>query len=169
MAVVVEDGTGKSDATSYADLEYIVAYCESQGYTLPSEEPALEILANKAMEYIESLYASFSGAKLTKAQALQWPRSDAFVDGFAVEEDEIPVTLRKALAQLVYEIHSGNDPMPNGDGREIVREKIDVIETEYAPTGTSTQLPSLTKVNALLERLFDRTSGSSYMIPLVRS
>ena len=169
MAVVVEDGTGKADATSYADLESIVVYAESQGYTLPVEEAELEILVNKAMVYIESLATSFSGSKLTKAQALQWPRSGAFVDGFEVEEDEIPASLGKALAQLVSEINAGNDPMPNGDGREIIREKIDVIETEYVPTGASAQLPSLTRVNVLLEPLFDRSSGSSYMLPLFRS
>jgi hypothetical protein len=49
--------------------------------------------------------------------------------------------------------------MPTGDGREVIREKIDVLETEYAPGSGGAAQPVLSKVRAFLAPVL-KTAGS---------
>ncbi len=48
MALIVEDGTGKPDAESYASAEDLAMYAVKFGVNIPAEVPAQESLLRRA-------------------------------------------------------------------------------------------------------------------------
>lgn len=160
MALIVEDGTGLANAESYVSLSDLSAYIASRGLTLSGSDTAKERLVRRAMDYVESYGHRFTGIKLTREQALQWPRAYARIDGFDPPSDEIPQRLKNAVCQLAVDI-SSQDEFPIGDGREVIKEKIGAIETEYQPSGQRAILPVFSKVEALLRPLLRSGGGLS--------
>lgn len=145
MALTVEDGTGKSDADSYVDEADFTAYLAKYEKTVTGTK---ETLLLQAMQYLES--KRYRGVKKTQAQALQFPRYDVVVDGYLLASDEIPVNLKNAQMENALAIDGGENPMDNQD-RVVKREKIGVLETEYATDGRSTTY--LKTVESLLSKL----------------
>jgi len=106
MALVIEDGTGKADAQSYASEAEIAAYALERGITVSGTDTELLI---QAMDYIET--KNFIGDKNTKEQALQWPRINAVTDGFYIDTDEIPLSLINSQIEVALSIDGGVNPM----------------------------------------------------------
>lgn len=78
MKFVVEDGTGKSDATSYVDLEYAKEYFTRKGYTawndLTTETQQNELI--NGTEYADKKFGpKLDGRPLNDKQSLEFPRS----------------------------------------------------------------------------------------------
>ena len=125
MAIIVEDGSGLVDSNSYIDEAYLIQYALDRGVTITS--PTDQYLY-KAMDYLESL--NYIGYKFTKEQALQWPRGDVFIDGYAFPDDSIPKQLMEAQAEAAMATFAGQDPTSD-PGRATKKEKLDVMEVEY--------------------------------------
>lgn len=160
MALTIEDGTGKAGANSYVSVADARAYAALRGLSLPAAgapgDAAIEVLLIKACDFIEALRGEFQGAKTSKANPLQWPRTGVTVDGFELEDDEIPDILPQAQAQLACDCYARSDAtlMPTGDGREVVREKVEgAVEVQYAPLGETNPQPIFTAARALLAPL----------------
>lgn len=151
MTLIIEDGTNVAGANSYATLTEIRAFAALRGVTLSAVDATLEILAIKAMDYLESLRGDYQGIKVYEDQALQFPRSDVYVDGFILASTTIPVLLKNAQCQLCIELHNGVDILPTSTGGSIKREKVDVIEIEYQPSVSTIQ--KMRAFNALIEPL----------------
>lgn len=86
MALIVEDGTGKTDADTYADLEFADAYHVGVGNhrwseAAPSEkEAALRSAAN----YMVGRYRhKWKGYRVKIDQRLDWPRHDVELEDTA--------------------------------------------------------------------------------------
>jgi NAD(P)-dependent dehydrogenase (short-subunit alcohol dehydrogenase family) len=168
MALVVEDGSGVTGATSYISLVNARAFATARGKTLSAVDATAEAALIKAMDLIESFRARFQGAKVSGDQELQWPRTGVVVDGFPVDDDEIPACLWKAQAALAIEAQTV-DLFANTDGREIVLERVEgAITTQYAQTGDSGPQPYFGLAEALLAPLFGGTSESSLFLRTVR-
>ena len=88
----------------------------------------LNYVTNFYMDYLES--KDFIGNKGTKAQALQWPRVGAVLNGYALDSDEMPVILLEAQMEIAISIDAGTNPMANL-ARETKREKVGDIDVEY--------------------------------------
>jgi len=150
MALIIEDGSGVANANSYISVQEAKDYAALRGLTLPSTDPEIEILAIKAFDYLEAL--DYKGVPANPPQATEFPRADLYIQGILFANDEIPHKLKKAQSQLTFEA-TNSDLQPTGDGREVVREKVDVIEVQYAEKGTSVSRPTFTAVNSLLKDL----------------
>lgn len=166
MALVVEDGTGLTNSTSYASLADIRAFATARGVTLSTDDTVLEPLVIKAMDYIEAFRDRFKGDKANATQALQFPRSDVYIDGVAVEADAIPVDLTNALAQLVM-VAVDTDLAPTGDGQVVVKEKIGPIETQYDTGGSDAPQPVIPSVSRWLEPLLGDVAGGGLILSRV--
>lgn len=151
MALIIENGTNVAGANSYTTLEEIRAFALARGFALTNVDVDLEVLAIKAMDYLESLRGSYQGTKVYENQELQFPRSDVYVDGFLLASTTIPVLLKNAQCQLCIELHNGVDIMPTSTGGSVKREKVDVIEIEYQPSVSTIQ--KMRSFNALIEPL----------------
>lgn len=160
MAIEIEDGTGKANAESYVSVSDLGSYLSNRGLTLAASDTVKEQLLRKAMDYAEGYGHRFSGLKLTRDQALQWPRGYATQDGYELPTDEIPTALKNAVCQLAYDINA-TDPFPVGEGREVIREKLGPIETEYRPQGATAIFPRFTKFEVLIRGLLKAHSGLS--------
>lgn len=164
MALIIEDGSIVANANSYVTLAEARAFALARGVTLSAVDATLEPFVIKAMDFLESMRNEYQGTKVSKDQRLQWPRTGVVCDGFDVEDTEIPLVLKDAQCQLIMDGTAGSDLLPNSDGREVIREKIDVLETEYAPSSSGgTPSPVFTKALALLEPLFDASVSGSFL------
>lgn len=154
MALIVEDGTGVSDANSYNSITEIRTYADLRGLSLPTEDTEVEVLAIQAMDYLESYRGKYQGSKLSPTQPLQFPRTGVVIDGYEFEPSPLPVLLKQAHAQATAEAYE-TDLLPN-PGQSVKKEKVDVIEVEYAEQLTSAV--GFTKVENLIAPLL---SGSN--------
>lgn len=153
MAIVVEDGSIVAGANSYVSEAELTAYATQRGVTLTGTEESLLI---KAMDYLETL--DYIGEKKTADQPLQWPRTNAYIDGYLFASDEIPKELKSAQMALAISIDSGTDPMATIE-RATKREKVDVIEVEYMDNASSVAI--ITSVNRMLRKLLSGATGGS--------
>jgi len=114
-------------------------YLVTNGLVLPTEAPSPAILRQRASDYIDGLYeARFTGTRTDPLnQERAWPRTGAVVAKIAVPVNVIPAAVeRAAYAAAVYEgQNDGALSSAASQSGAIKREKVDVIETEYA-TGT---------------------------------
>jgi NAD(P)-dependent dehydrogenase (short-subunit alcohol dehydrogenase family) len=161
MALVVEDGSQVTGANSYISLVNARAFATSRGKTLSVVDATAEAALIKAMDVIESYRARFQGTKVSKDQALQWPRTGVEVDGFPLDDDEIPVCLPQAQAALAIEAQT-TELFSNSDGRQIVRERVEgAVDIQYSESGSKSPQPSFGLAEALLAPLFAGSSGST--------
>lgn len=122
----VEDGTGLSNANSFVPVSAADQYFSDRGFLGSQYWPAENVTPNlkkaclvNATQFIDYHFRTrFKGRKLTKSQALSWPRSGAIVDGadwgnglylagygtvrtgFLIDVNEIPIFLALATIEL---------------------------------------------------------------------
>lgn len=151
MTLIVEDGSGSNPlANTYITDADFVAYADSIGATYPATPTEREPLIIAAKNYTEGFRARYIGAKNAQAQPLQWPRYGAYVDGYEIANDEIPVELKNAQAQAAIERNSS--ALYSNTKAGIKRKKVDVLETEYENGGSAAQ-KEFTAVMAWLDPL----------------
>lgn len=130
--LIIEDGTAKADAQSYATVAELVAFATARGITLPATEVEQELLLLSAMDYMETL--SYRGMRYSRTQALSWPRVDVFIDGWLQPFEELPPSLKAAQIQLA--IDSIENPLMGTvtptDGRVVVEEAVEgAVSVKY--------------------------------------
>jgi len=156
MPLVIEDGSLVANANSYVSVADARAYAEARASNFPTNDAEGEAALIVAMDYLESLRGEYQGSKVSPGvQSLQWPRTGVVIDGWDVPYTFIPSELKFAQIQLAIESANGTDLMPTGDGREVIREKIDVLETEWAPGSGGAAQPIFAKVQAFLAPLLN--------------
>lgn len=158
MALIIEDGTQVVGANSYVTAADIETYADARGVTLTIDA---EILATKAMDYIEA--QSYIGTKITATQPLQWPRTGAYIDGFALADTDIPNDLKNGQMATAVAISNGNDPLSIMDGRGIIKQKVGSIEVWYDEDGSNVNY-ARTINNALKRILSGGNSGSMFSV-----
>lgn len=132
MALIVEDGTGMATAESFIS----VAGADTRQANLGNTNWATITTAEKeqalrrATQYMEQAYRErWAGLRVNSTQALSWPRVGVVVDGYSVLSTSVPAAIANACSDLAFKAAAGD---LNADlARGVVREKIDVLETEY--------------------------------------
>ena len=163
MAITVETGTGSATANSYASVAAADAYIDLRLLTgwsallTANKEAALV----SATDYIEAAYReAWQGYRVTKTQALSWPRSEVVVDTFPVDANLVPVAVVNACIEMAYRSSQGS-VLIEDQGQLVVREKVDVIETEYAEFSDPAQkYPFVSKL--LAPYLLSANAGGSF-------
>lgn len=162
MALVIEDGSGLPNSTSFVTVEEARQYAAARGIELApigaEGDAAIEIMLIFAVDYLNSLEEEYSGVRVSPlTQALCYPRKNSTYYNNEYPDDEIPNLLKKAQCQLCIEQKNGTVLMPSqaAGSAAIVREKVGPLETEYA-TGTIMSLtsPTMVAVAGLLAPLF---------------
>jgi len=104
MALVIEDGTGKSDAESYISVADAETYLSAHGNTTwaAASTADKEVALRKGTRYLDLVYGRrWKERRTHETQALDWPR--AYIqdqDDFTIDADEIPVNIQRATAEL---------------------------------------------------------------------
>jgi len=128
MALIIEDGSGKSDAQSYVDTTFVDAYFALRGVTYASTDA--DII--NGMDYFEAYYGNnIKGEKLVDTQSLAFPR---LIDN----ENVYPIAIKNAICELAYRAKSAT--LAPDIERATTKEKVGDIEveySEYAPQSTN--------------------------------
>lgn len=163
MAIIVEDGTGKADANSYAAQATADAYFLLRGTTTWTGTDAVkEAALVRGTQAIDGMYNSrWPGVKASQTQALAWPRYQAWdLDGYpltGLPQAVVNAAIEAALIELV----TPGALSPSLDrGGDIVMEKVGPITTQY-----SSGAPSVTVYNTIRNALSTivRVGGSMVM------
>ncbi|MDF2490946.1 MAG: hypothetical protein K0S77_3568 [Pseudomonas sp.] len=159
MALITEDGTGKSDAESYATAAELASYAAKFGATIPADEAVLEALLRRAALAMQAM--TWKGKKTSSEQALAWPRRGVHLDGENKPSNYLPARIQYGQMALAVEIHADDIDSPGQRKGAIVREKIEgAVERQYAEIPNSSQRllpaapdrPSATQFADYLER-----------------
>lgn len=105
MALVVEDGTGKTDAESYASVSQVDTYVDTTTSSAAWSAAATgekEAALRRATQYLDSEYRSqWKGERSNEEQALSWPRQNVVdADDYYIDYDEMPSRLISATCEL---------------------------------------------------------------------
>lgn len=126
MSLIVEDGTGLSNAESYASVADADAYHLSMGNTAwTGAEQLKEKALRRATQYLDAWYR-FRGERLLLTQSLEFPR----VGVTDLLPDWPMKNLVAATCELALRALSGT-LISDTEGESIRREKVGPIETEY--------------------------------------
>lgn len=157
MALTVETGAIVPNADSYITLVDARTYAAARGITISATDGTAEIQLRKAFDYLESLRGSYKGVKVDTAQTAQWPRAYVTIDGIDLASNVIPTELKNAQVQLAAAVNSGIDIMPTSTGTAFIkREKVGPIDTEYSEVVSTSGVPIVRIVDALLAPLLNR-------------
>jgi hypothetical protein len=158
---------GAANANSYADVATADAYFEARpfssawtGVTDPEVKKQALIYATSVLDRLR--WAGAKGATYASAltQALAWPRrwattleadavpqlvAEYFIDTSLAYYSElvIPRPIVQGTCELALEMlragTTGVDPLTSVASRDVKRERVDVLETEYVGTGERVQ------------------------------
>ena len=182
LVLVVEDGSGKADANSYAAVADGDAYHEGHLYasawtaaSTGNKEAALVM----ATRVLDSLFR-FNGFKRMATQALQWPRRECrdpdaesgivpgllLIRGPYLDETKVPAAVVRATCEMARELLQG-DRTGDPDGGGLAQVSLSGIMTAVFDTQHPRPVaPRL--VQAMLGRLGSMVEGGSGQVPLVR-
>lgn len=120
IAIVIEDGTGKSDADSYQSLDDVQAYADAVGKTFDKTETVkAERACRLATIRLDLDYEDrFPALRMNADQALAFPRG-WFYDRnrVLVESETIPKAITDAHAELAIRSYGGDDLFPDTTNR----------------------------------------------------
>lgn len=156
----VEDGTGFTDSTSYAAVEYADDYFTIQ----PAAFTTWDALTDTEKQQYLSLATRYLDQKVDwkgniadEDQALRWPRTGAYTrDGVAVGSTVIPRPVKDATCEMAKYLIN-NDPSAGQDTDVLKKVVVDVIEIEYQDGTGQPKVPSL--INSILYGLGFFVSG----------
>lgn len=161
MAITVEDGSIVANANSYVDHTELAAYATLRGVTLSADQTTREQLLIKAMDWLDQYANKWKGLRTSNSQVLEWPRANVILydNGPYLDQNTIPQELKNlqmtvALAAIDVSLLPTHDISRKG---QVIREKVDVLEVEYANSGKVMRLPAVTSADALLGVLLRRS------------
>lgn len=129
MALIIEDGSGISNAESYATAAELADYATRYGVTVPSTEAEQEALLRQAAVQMNVMV--WKGDRANADQALAWPRSNVWVDGGLIANNYIPARIQYGQMALAAEIYTDQQTPPDQRQGPVVKTKVDVLEVEY--------------------------------------
>lgn len=99
MALIVEDGSGLSDADSYVEVSYIDTYAAAYGKAGWSAltNDVKEVKARQATQFADNVYLN-GFRPLVSGQRLAVPAVDMYIRGIKI--NGVPVQLKDAVAEL---------------------------------------------------------------------
>lgn len=156
--LVVEDGTGLSNADSYISVTdantYISAFKGANAVWDAAATLDKTIAARQAAQWLKKF--QWKGRREFSAQSLDWPRMYVY-DDTGVMVDGVPIGVIYAAAEVMFLIITGVTISVDVDkSKQVKRKKIDVLEWEWE-AGASNQ-PSFPEINRLVSHLIQ--SGS---------
>lgn len=167
MSLVIEDGTGKADAESYATVTQLQARAAALGVTVSTKVSECEILLRKAMQKMQR-GDEYQGYRVNRTQALDFPRVGIIINRFGYASGELPPQLVEAQIIFAIEAQSTNllpTVKANAVG-SVVEKTVGPITTRYAATTAPNALPIVSAAEEVLKPLLRAKGGS---IPLYRS
>lgn len=167
MALIVEDGTGKSDAESYSSVADATTYHTARGnaaWAALASDTIREQLLRKATDYMVATYRTrWAGYRKTTTQAVDWPRYEVPILDSATEgtyaafyaSDEVPTAVARACAELALRAIDGD--LAADLDVPVTSEQVGPISVTYAEGARQTK--TYRAVDAMLAPFFEASGG----------
>jgi len=169
LTLIKEDGTGKPDANSYADVadgdSYHDGHLYASAWTAATSDKKSAALV-MASRLIDAEF-QFNGLRSVATQALQWPRLNCPDPDSedVVSNTVVPKPLIKAACELARElIIADRTASPAGEGLKYLN--VGGNQTGYDKTDTRPIIPAV--VQALLAKYGSMIKTKSGSVKLVR-
>ncbi|MDI2589864.1 hypothetical protein NYP20_16130 [Pseudomonas sp. N3-W] len=153
MTLIIEDGTGKPDAESYASAEDLAMYAVKFGVVIPVDVVAQEALLRRAALAMDGM--TWKGRKTDSDQALAWPRRGVHLDQQIKPDNYLPARIQYGQMALAAEIHQDDiDPVEKRKGAVLLDRVEGAVTRQYAA------IPNTS--NRLLPAAPDRPSATQF-------
>ena len=165
MAIVVEDGTGLANAEAYISVAGADAYFLARGNAAWAalDEAGKEAALRLGADYMEGAYGQrWKGCRISQTQALSWPRDGVCVDGYELPDDEVPLQVARANAELAVRASAGS--LLEDQGAQVKSEQVGPIAVSYMDGAR--QAVKYAAVDAMVAALL---RGGANMVPVVRA
>ena len=168
MSLIVEDGSIVSGAESYISVEDASAYHAARGnaaWAALTTDALREAALRRATDYMRQAYRSrWQGYKVNEDQALDWPRYDVEVEGYAVDSDIVPTEVKNACAELALRASAAdlNPDLTQG----VLSEQVGSIQVTYDKA--SPQFTRYRAIDALLSPYL-KAGGGGCSMGVIRS
>jgi hypothetical protein len=168
MSLICEDGSGKSDSESYISVADASNYHTVRGNTAwaaLTTDALREAALRRATDYMRQAYRSrWQGYKVNEEQALDWPRYDVEVEGYAVDSDIVPTEVKNACAELALRASAAdlNPDLTQG----VLSEQVGSIQVTYDKA--SPQFTRYRAIDALLSPYL-KAGGGGCSMGVIRS
>ncbi|WP_397448135.1 DnaT-like ssDNA-binding protein [Pseudomonas sp. NA-150] len=131
MTLIIEDGTGKPDAESYASADDLTLYAVKFGMVIPADAAAQEALLRRATLAMDGM--KWKGRKMDSDQALAWPRRGVEIDCEIKPDNYLPARIEYGQMALAGEIYADDiDPVDQRKGAVILDRVEGAVTREYA-------------------------------------
>ena len=143
MTLIIEGGSGKPDAESYASAEDLAMYAVKFGTVIPAGAPEQEALLRRAALAMDGM--KWKGRKASSEQALAWPRREVHMDGENKPSNYLPARIQYGQMALAAEIHHDDtDPIDKRKGAVTLERVEGAVTREYAtiPNTSGRLLPA---------------------------
>lgn len=165
MALVVETGAGLTNANAYVAVVEVDAYASDRGITdwAALSNTAKESAILSATTYLDANFM-YSGSLTNPAQALSWPRTDAYdrANNVPVPPNIVPTTIKRACMDLAVKSGTGTillEDQPHGGA--IKSEQVGPLKVEYMDGAPAATLFAVTGLIKGLLRSDSKTYGLS--------
>jgi len=168
MSLICEDGSGKSDSESYISVADASTYHTARGNTAwaaLATDALREAALRRATDYMRQAYRSrWQGYKVNEDQALDWPRYDVEVEGYAVDSDIVPTEVKNACAELALRASAAdlNPDLTQG----VLSEQVGSIQVTYDKA--SPQFTRYRAIDAILSPYL-KAGGGGCSMGVIRS
>lgn len=160
---------GGVNADSYVSIADADAYHANRGLADASWKtlaPGIkEGALRKATQYLDATY-KFCGIKITRTQALRWPRYNVWIDGYMVNYNELPKYLIAACCELALRA-TVQDLDPDLEPLLVTKETVGPISVDYSPIQRYSGRKFFDYVESLLAPIL--LGGGRGNVPVVRS
>ena len=168
MTLIVEDGSIVTGAESYISVADASTYHTARGNTAwaaLTTDALREAALRRATDYMRQAYRSrWQGYKVNEDQALDWPRYDVVVEGYAIDDEIVPTEIKNACAELALKAATADLLADQSQG--VVREKVGPIEVEYDKS--SPQSTRYKAIDAILSPYL-KAGGGGINMGLIRT
>ena len=102
MTLIVENGSNVANADALASLQFVTDYHTARGTTTWTGETAdMETAIRRASTVVSEGYTYQGERAHLRDQVFSWPRHSVYDrEGQPIESDEIPIELKKAVAEI---------------------------------------------------------------------
>jgi len=160
MALVIEDGTGKTDSNSFVTAAEAITYAGDRGFSFPSVTADVEKLLIKACDFILGLENKFQGLRTEQNQRMPFPRVRVLIFNNVdyIAFDEIPERVKEAQMRFAVSAHT-SELRPDGTGQEVINEKVGPLQVQYAERGSGSVTPQFNQAMDLIAPFFENEGG----------
>lgn len=166
MTIIVEDGTGLSNAQSYVSVEFATAYATARGKLdwAAKADADKEIDLINATDYMVQRYRErWLGYRAHLGQMLDWPRKCVVIEDYGspllLADNTVPQEVKNACVELA--LRASIAALSEDRSARIVQETVGPVTVKYDPYGPTSTI--YTAVTDILRPFVKKSSGGGLM------